>query len=162
MSLTPYRPTTDIFNPFEAVFGPLASGRGDVLRMPTADVVERESEIQVIMEIPGMRPEDLHIDLETNVLTVSGEKQEEFEEEGKEPGTYHLSERRYGRFSRSFVLPRDVEQEQIRARVENGLLKIAIPKSERARRRRIEIEAGAGEARRVETGKGEKGEKRSH
>ncbi len=156
MALTPYRPTTDIFSPFEAMFGPLTTGRmGDVMRAPNADVVERENEIQVIMEIPGMKPEELDIDLENNVLTVSGEKKEEREEEGKEPGTYHLTERRYGRFSRSFVLPRDVEPEQIRAHSEDGLLKISVPKSERARRRRIEVERGDGGTRQIEARTGE-------
>ncbi len=77
------------------------------------------------------------------MLTISGEKQEE-RREGDENSTWHLSERRYGRFSRSFVLPRDVEQDRIQARFENGVLQVTIPKSERARRRRIEIRSGSG------------------
>jgi HSP20 family protein len=111
----------------------------------------------VAMEIPGMRPEDIEIDLENNVLTVSGEKQEERTEE-KEGGTYHLSERRYGRFSRSFVLPRDVESEQIQARTGDGLLRITVPKSERSRRRRIEVRSGQAANRQVETRTGERQE----
>lgn len=151
MALTPYRATSDLFNPLEAMFGPLATGRmGDTLRVPSADVIERENDIQVVMEIPGMNPDDLDIDLENNVLTVSGEKREEREQDGDTGSTYHLSERRYGRFSRTFLLPRDVESDNIRARCENGLLRITVPKSERARRRRIEIERGDGGSRRVE------------
>lgn len=155
MAITPYRPATDLFDPIEAFFGPLTSSRmANVLRAPSADVVEREDEIEVVLEIPGMRPEDIDIDLENNVLTVSGEKSEE-REEGQEGGTYHLSERRYGRFNRSFVLPRDVEPDGIRARCEDGLLTIRVPKSERARRRRIEVQRGDGGSREVEARTGE-------
>jgi HSP20 family protein len=150
MAITPYRPSTDIFHPFEMLFGPLSSRRfEDLIRAPSADVVERENEIEVVMEIPGMRPDDIDIDLENNVLTVSGEKTEHHEE-GHEEGTFHLSERRYGRFNRSFVLPRDVEPDGINARCQDGLLTIRVPKSERARRRRIEVQSGDGGAREVE------------
>lgn len=158
MAITPYRPATDVFNPIEAFFGPLSSSRmANVLRAPSADVIEREDEIEVLMEIPGMRPEDIDIDLENNVLTVSGEKSEE-REEARDEGTYHLSERRYGRFNRSFVLPRDVEPDGIRARCQHGLLSVKVPKSERARRRRIEVQGGNGESREVEARTGEQGE----
>jgi HSP20 family protein len=153
MPITPYRPSTDVLSPFEEFFGRGIGGFSDLMRTPHADVVEREGEIEVDMEIPGMRAEDIEIDLENNVLTVSGEKKVE-REEGGEEGTYHLSERRYGRFSRSFVLPRDVEPEGIQARAEEGLLKIVVPKSERARRRRIEVKHG-GETQRIETKSGE-------
>ncbi len=150
MAITPYRPSTDLFSPiFEDLFRPMAGWGGrmsGLLRAPDADVVETENEIRVMMELPGMRPEDINLDLENNVLTISGEKQEE-REEGDEKNTWHLSERRYGRFSRSFVLPRDVEQEQIQARFEGGVLRVTIPKGERARRRRIEIQSGDGEQR---------------
>ncbi|HUH12095.1 MAG TPA: Hsp20 family protein, partial [Longimicrobiales bacterium] len=70
MAITPYRPSTDLMSPFEAFFGPLSTSRlPNVLRTPSADVVEREDEIEVVMEIPGMRPEDIQIDLENNVLS---------------------------------------------------------------------------------------------
>lgn len=160
MALTPYRPSTDLLSSLDALFGPIGgTPMSDVLRAPSADVVEREHEIEVDLEIPGMRPQDIEIDLENNVLTIRGEKKEE-REEGREGGTYHLSERRYGRFSRSFVLPRDVEADRIEARCEEGLLKITVPKSEQARRRRIEVRSSAGEAGRVESKGGEGGESR--
>jgi HSP20 family protein len=82
----------------------------------------------------------VEVSLENNVLTIDGEKKAE-REEGKE-NRWHLSERRYGRFTRSFVLPRDVEQERIAASFEHGVLTVTIPKSERARPRRIEVRAG--------------------
>jgi HSP20 family protein len=97
-----------------------------------------------------MQAEDVDLSLEDNVLTISGEKQVE-REEGSETDTYHMSERRWGRFSRTFVLPREVEQERIEANFENGVLTVTIPKSEKARRRRIEIRGSDGGARRIET-----------
>lgn len=148
MAITPYRPTTDLFQPlFEDFFRP-GGGAGSLLRAPEADVIETDDEIRVMVELPGMRAEDVNVDLENNVLTISGEKKEE-REEGGEGNTWHLSERRYGRFSRSFLFPRDVEQDQIQARFENGVLSVTIPKSERAKPRRIQVQSG-GETRRVE------------
>ena len=142
MAIAPYRTSTDVFSPlFESLLGGTSanSRMGALLRAPEADVVETESEIRVQIELPGMRAEEVNVDLENNVLTVNGEKKEERSEER---GTYHLSERRYGKFSRSFVLPRDVDAEQIHARFDHGVLSVTIPKSERARRRRIQVSNG--------------------
>jgi HSP20 family protein len=145
MAIVPYRSATDLPSPFDALLGSFGASRmGDLLRTPSADIVENENQIEVRLETPGMRPDDIEINLENNVLTVSGEKKFEHEE-GEAEGTFHLSERHYGRFSRSFVLPRDVEAEQIQARCENGVLRITVPKSERAKRRRIEIRGENGE-----------------
>jgi len=145
MAVTQFRPSTDLFVPLfeDFIARPLLNGSrlGSLLRAPDADVVEAESGIHVMLEMPGMRTEDIEIGLENRVLTVSGEKRPE-RSEGDEKNTWHLSERRYGKFSRSFVLPRDVDAEQIRAHFDNGVLSISIPKSERARRRRIQIQAG--------------------
>lgn len=155
MAINRYQPTADLFSPlFENFFTPMWGGTNrisNMLRAPEADVIETENELRVEVEMPGLAPENVDVSLEGNVLTISGEKQEQ-RQEGDEQNTWHLSERRYGRFTRSFVLPRDVEQEQIQAHFENGVLSVTIPKSERARRRRIEIQAGGGDGqtRRVE------------
>jgi HSP20 family protein len=140
--MTPYR-SRDLFSLVDELLSdfPLARSGSMWLRAPAADVVERENEIEVTLELPGVRPEDVEVSLEGNVLTVAGEKKEE-RTEGDERGTWHLAERRYGRFTRSFVLPRDVEADKIEASYEHGLLRIRIPKAERARRRRIEIRGG--------------------
>jgi HSP20 family protein len=144
------RARTDRFRPLlDELFTPMRGwgGRlGEMLRVPDADVVETESEIRVTLDLPGMRPEDVSVDLENNVLTISGERMEE-RTEGEENNTWHLSERRYGKFSRSFVLPREVEQEKIEARFEDGVLNVTVPKSEQAKRRRIEIQNGGGQKR---------------
>lgn len=143
MAIAPYRPSTDLFRPlFDDFFGSAAGNRvGGLMQTPHADVVESENEIRVHVELPGMAREDIELELENNVLTISGEKKEQREENPRQ--SWHLSERRYGRFSRSFVLPRDVEQERITAHFDNGVLTVTVPKSEKARRRQIQIEAGA-------------------
>ena len=154
MAITPYRPTTDLFRPlFDDFLGTGWGGRlagTDLMRTPSADVTESKDEIRVMVELPGMRPEDVDVSLENNILTISGEKKEERQEEDRD-NRWHLSERRYGSFTRSFVLPRDVEQDRIQASFENGVLSVTLPKSEKARPRRIEIRGGNGQQR-VETG----------
>lgn len=157
MAITPYRPATELFRPLLDDFLSPTQGwggrMGGMLRVPEADVVEAENEIRVVVELPGMKAEDVNVDLENNVLTISGEKREERTEGDDRGDTWHLSERRYGKFSRSFVLPREVEQERIEARFEDGVLHVVIPKSEKARRRRIEI-GGGGAQKRVEANTG--------
>jgi HSP20 family protein len=132
MSITPYRPTTDLFRPFiDEVLGSNWGGRMagmEMLRTPNSDVMETDDEIRVLVELPGLNPADVEVNLENNILTIGGEKKEERREEDRER-RWHLSERRYGRFSRSFVLPRDVEQDRIRATFDNGVLNVVIPKS---------------------------------
>ncbi len=143
MVTTTFRPTTDMFRfLFDDVMAPTFGGRGaDLLRTPNADVVETTEDLRVTLELPGMRPEDIEVNLEHNVLTISGEKKEA-RTEGEEERRWHLSELRYGRFSRSFMMPRDVEQDAIQASFENGVLNVVVPKSERVKPRRIEVRGG--------------------
>jgi HSP20 family protein len=161
MAVTRFPMTTDPMGSLmEEFFRPLtrggSSGAG-LLRTPDADVVETESDIVVVLDVPGIGAEEIELELENNVLTITGERQAEWEREGGERGSWHISERRYGRFSRSFVLPRDVDAERIQAQMANGVLRLTIPKSEKARRRRIEIQSGGGGAggRQVEVGRKE-------
>jgi HSP20 family protein len=152
MAITRYRPSTDVFRPFFTEGDWPFSRMGSTMRMPETDVVERENEIRVVCELPGMRSDQVEVSLENNVLTISGEKSET-REEGQEKDTYHLSERRWGRFSRSFVLPREVDQEKIKASFREGVLEVTIPKSEKAKRRRIDVDASASEgSHRIEGG----------
>lgn len=109
--------------------------------VPAVDVRESGEALHVEIELPGMGPEDVDLRVENGVLTVSGEKKSEVEE-GKEGSGYHLIERRYGRFERSFTLPRTVDSEKVDARFSNGVLSIALPKAETAKPRRIAIKGG--------------------
>ncbi len=126
-------PSTDIMRPF---FDTFFERMGGPLRMPETDVTETENEIRVSMDLPGLRAEDIDVELENNVLTISGERREETHEH---EGRFQLAERRWGEFSRSFVLPREVEGDRINATYRDGVLTVTIPKAESARRRRIQI-----------------------
>ena len=108
--------------------------------IPPAEVEETGEHIRYVFEVPGIRPEDLNVTVERNVLTISGEKRAERSEEN---ATYHLAERRYGRFTRSFQLPSRVDPDAVTARYENGLLTITLPKVPAARPRQIRIEVGS-------------------
>lgn len=152
MAVTRYQPTTDLFRPFFDDILPPFMRMGSTMRVPDTDVIEGKNEIRVVCELPGMEPNQVELSLENNVLTISGEKQEERTEEDDR---YHLTERRWGKFSRSFVLPREVDADNIQANFENGVLTVTIPKSERARPRRIEVHSGNG-AREVARQNGEK------
>lgn len=160
MAITPYRTTNDPFDRlFDNLWGASGGGSrgGSLMRAPETDVIETEKEIRVVTEMPGLRPDDIEVDVENNVLTIRGEKREE--RNAGEAGKYHLAERRYGTFSRSFVLPRDVESESIEAAFDHGVLTVRIPKSERVQRRRIQVAGNGGEAQgRVEVGSAQGGQ----
>lgn len=135
--------------------GGRANASSSLMRAPETDVLETEKEIRVIVEMPGLKRDNIEIDVENNVLTIRGEKREERTE--GEQGRWHLAERRYGTFSRSFVLPRDVDAESIQAGFADGVLTVSVPKSEKARRRRIEIGSIAGQQQLETAGAGEQG-----
>jgi HSP20 family protein len=87
-------------------------------------------------EVPGMDAKDVNITLNDGLLTIKGEKKVEKEE--KDEG-YHLTERRYGSFSRSIRLPSDIQSDKIKANYKNGLLTITMPKSEKAKTKEIKV-----------------------
>lgn len=104
---------------------------------PATDLRETEDEYVVEMELAGFRRDDVEVSLEDNTLTIRGRREAETEDE-----TYRRRERATGRFERSFRLPRSVDVEDVEARMENGLLKVRVPKAEEARSRTIEVEVG--------------------
>ena len=104
--------------------------------VPSFDVSETENEVIVRADMPGIDVKDLDISVTGNVLTVSGEKKSERDE--KKEG-YHLVERTFGSFCRSMTLPGDVKADEVSASYRDGVLKLAIPKSEAGRRRKIEV-----------------------
>ena len=124
---------------FDRFFGQ-GGAQGMTVWAPAVDVRETNDEIQVTAELPGLAPEDVSVTVENGVLTISGEKKQEVQE-GKEDSNYYLYERRYGRFERSFSLPRTVNAEQVKARFDNGVLTIALPKAETAKPKKVQIEA---------------------
>jgi HSP20 family protein len=126
---------------FDRVFG--STPAAGALWSPPVDVRETEDEVQVSVELPGLRPDDVSVTVENGVLAISGEKRQEMQE-GKEDGNYHLIERRYGRFERQFTLPRAINADQVRARFEHGVLTVHLPKAAEAKPRKVKVDIGNG------------------
>ena len=159
MAISPFRrggggfwdPLSEVNRMFDDVFGGLMRRPGGQQRAqqltewaPAVDVLQRDGDLVVRAELPGVRPEDVDITLQNRVLTISGERREEQEEER---GGYYVRERRRGSFSRSMTLPEGVDEDRIRARYENGVLEVTIEGAAAVREpRRIQIEGGAGES----------------
>jgi HSP20 family protein len=106
---------------------------------PKVDITEDDKSYKMSAELPGMDLENINLDLSDGILTLSGEKKTE-KEEDKE-GNYHLMERSYGFFKRSFSLPPSVEEDKIKADFKKGVLTVSMPKSEKAQKlqRKISI-----------------------
>src|SRR5215467_7236031 len=104
---------------------------------PAVDIFETENEIVVKAEVPGVDRKDISLNLESNVLTLKGERK--FEKETKEEN-YHRIERAYGGFSRAFSIPATVDEEKIRADYQDGILRIALPKKKQVRPKQIRID----------------------
>ena len=105
---------------------------------PAVSVAETADALVFTAELPGLTEKDVTIELENDVLSISGEKTEE-RTEGDEERNYHLWERSYGSFRRSFALPRTVVGAEATARFDKGILEIRLPKAPEAKGRKIEI-----------------------
>jgi HSP20 family protein len=94
---------------------------------PAVDVIETEDEVKVAAELPGLDPEDVHVTVSHNVLSIKGEKKQEREEKGK---NWSRTERSYGSFERAVALPQGTETEQAEATFDKGVLTVTFKKSE--------------------------------
>ncbi|MDE2490759.1 MAG: Hsp20/alpha crystallin family protein [Elusimicrobia bacterium] len=128
---------------FAGPFGlPAPSWTEDVVPDPAAEVVEDKAGFHVSLELPGMAEKDVEITIEDDMLSVRGEKKRESEhKEGNEV----YSERSWGMFQRSFLLPETVDRDKVAASFAKGVLKITLPKSAKAREttRKIEVKPAA-------------------
>ena len=88
------------------------------------------------LDLPGLKPEEVHVELKNGDLWISGKRDEEKEEKGKK---YHRVERSYGSFERSFSVPADAEEEKVSAQFKDGVLMVHLPKGETAKPKRLEI-----------------------
>lgn len=104
---------------------------------PRVDVLERDDEILLTAELPGVSKDDIKVTLQDNVLTLKGEKRQERERKDEK---HRVLERAYGSFQRSFALPASVVVDKITASYKDGLLKIRLPKAEEAKTKEIKIE----------------------
>ncbi len=114
--------------------------RGGNAWTPAVDIKETDNDLRLDLELPGLRPEDVEITAENGILTIRGEKRSE-RKEGEE-NRYHLLERSYGTFMRSFTLPQGVDENQIQADFDNGILSIHIPKTALPQPKKIQISGG--------------------
>lgn len=135
--LAQWDPFADIARVHDRFFGPAANDRGYAWK-PSVDVFEDEAGIHVNVDVPGVKAEDLKIEVEKNVLTVRGERK--LEHDDKRDG-YHRVERYFGSFSRSFALGDDVNTEDVDAKYENGVLRLVLQKRPAAKRREIAVKA---------------------
>ena len=109
------------------------------------DVRETEDAYEVHVSLPGWTPEEISVTIQQDTVTISGQRaaQEPAEgESGKKGHTYHVRERRFASFNRSFTFPTPIDAERVEARFENGELILRLPKSESARPRKIKIGGG--------------------
>ena len=102
------------------------------------DIYEEGNNIVVKAPLPGIKPEDLNIEVHENVLTISGEVKEEKERKEKD---YHLRERGYGHFQRSVTLPEEVKVDQAEAEFSEGILTLTLPKTESAKKKKILVKS---------------------
>jgi HSP20 family protein len=106
--------------------------------VPEANVLETDKAVEVTLELPGMKPEEIKVEMSDGRLSVSGEKREEKEEKGK---TFHRVERRTGAFRRLIALPAVVDEAKIEATFADGVLRVALPKSVEAAPKAIPVKA---------------------
>lgn len=110
--------------------------------VPSVDIAERESEIILRAEVPGIKPDDIDVTVSGERLIISGEKTEQHEEKQEH---YHHCERRFGMFERSIELPASADLDRVSAEHANGVLTIHVPKLETAKPKRVEIASSSDE-----------------
>ena len=118
------------------------NGGGTAVRrrwIPAMDVVQTEDHFVLRADLPGLSESDVKIEVEDNVLTVSGERKSEHEDKGE---GYYRVERASGSFSRSLTLPEGVDADAIQADFTNGVLEVQIPKPEQHKPRKVQISLG--------------------
>jgi HSP20 family protein len=103
---------------------------------PLVDIAEDEKEYLIKVELPEVQKDDVKVTVESGTLTISGERKAEKEEKGRK---FHRVERYYGRFERSFTIPDDAESDNVKAEFKDGVLRVHLAKSEKARPKQIEV-----------------------
>lgn len=123
------------------LLGRAMGSEGEVSMAMPMDVAEDEHEYTIRATMPGVRPEDVHVSVHGNVLTISGETRREEKQEQK---NWLMREQAWGSFRRSITLPTNVDADQARATCENGVVTLTLPKAAEARPRRIPIGGASG------------------
>jgi HSP20 family protein len=136
LELRPRRHFWNTHSFFEKELDKLLDTKGEEFYTPVCEITETEKQYAVSIDIPGMKKEDISLEVKENQLFVTGERKWESK---SEKDNVLRSEKRYGKFSRVFTLPQNVNAEMIEARFENGVLEIFLPKEEKAQARKISI-----------------------
>lgn len=131
------------WNDFGSLFSTVDDGsRGNVrcgtISVPV-EISETDDNLTVEVELAGFKREDIKVNLDKNVLSISGERKFESPEAEESKRRYHVTERSYGRFARSFTLPSTVNAEKIQASYKDGILALTLPKVEAAKPREIAV-----------------------
>jgi HSP20 family protein len=138
---------SDMAHMMNTFFGPspfaAAPGNGSSVWLPPVDITESEDALLLSFDLPGLQEDEIHVELDENVLTVSGERRRKSEVKQDD---YFRFERRVGAFSRSVSLPAGVKDDQIEASYENGVLEIRVPKPEQYKPKRIQVGGGSSPA----------------
>jgi len=127
---------------FDEPFGSLMQGIGAFAQewKPLVDVMENKEGITLKVELPGMKQEDINLSIENDVLTIKGERKQEKE---TTEGSFTRTERAYGSFQRTLVLPSTVEADKVKATYRDGVLEVSLPKKEEAKPKAIKVQAGS-------------------
>ena len=138
--VSPWLELEDMTDRLNRLFSQPGSGEATrrVVWSPAVNVEETKEELRLTAELPGMGIDDIEIEVENNVLSLRGHKREEEEREDRK---FHVWERSYGSFERSFTLPRTVKSDQISAHFADGILNVQMPKAAEAQSRKISIKA---------------------
>jgi HSP20 family protein len=139
----PFKEMEDMQSRMAKLFGltPARLGNGQELMtnpewLPSVDIVEDQKEWLVKADLPEVKKEDVKVTVENGVLTITGERKFEKEEKDKK---YHRVERSYGNFLRSFTLPEGADGTKVAADFKDGVLKVHLPKSEKAKNQAVEV-----------------------
>jgi HSP20 family protein len=124
---------------FGQMFGQIAGGAAQGGWSPAIEVREHDGQLEVCAELPGIKPEDVKVELTNDALVIHGERKSEHEHR---IGKAYRSERRYGEFYRAIPIPEGANTEQVHAQFRDGVLQVTMPVQEASRSRQIPINAG--------------------
>lgn len=133
-------PFTDLQQEMDALLSRFEAGwNGDstlAVVSPSVDLSETDGSLQIRMDVPGIKAEEINIEVSGNTIRISGEHKEEKEEKGK---TFHRLERRSGSFTRALTLPAAVKEDKVSAECKDGVLTITLPKTEVAKTQTVKV-----------------------
>lgn len=125
----PFADLADVRARFDRLFADLADGEHGAF-VPELDVVESPEKVVVKVNVPGIKPEEIKVEVEDDLLTISGEHTEETEEKGRR---FARRERRHGSFSRTIALPETAKRDEVDATCHDGVLSVTVPLAEAPR-----------------------------